>query len=132
MTLPDAAFSFGRHRGLPVSAVARSAPGYLLWVATIRPTRADARLWASVKAHLLQAAAMLEQRDLIEREELEARRARRQALVDEAARRAAANANRPESFSVNRERPGSVQGRPRSATRSAATDTFNDADKDSL
>lgn len=79
MTLPDACFTFGKHRGLLVSTVARSAPGYLLWVASIKPTRADPKLWAAVRAHLPLAAELLEQRDQAEREVLERRRARRQA-----------------------------------------------------
>jgi hypothetical protein len=75
--LPDAWFSFGKHRGALVSTVAQRAPCYLLWVASIWATRADPQLWSAVKAHLPLAIKLLEQRDEAERAELERRRTRR-------------------------------------------------------
>lgn len=82
MSIPDATFNFGRHAGHRVSAVARDAPTYLLWVSTILPARSNPELWRALKAHLLFAADAIEQRhqqQVAEAEALAERRRQRQA-----------------------------------------------------
>ena len=82
MNLHDTIFRFGKYAGQRVSAVAKDAPTYILWVATISPARSDPTLWRALRAHLLVAADSIEQRhqqQIAEARALAERRRQRQA-----------------------------------------------------